>query len=108
MLLRMVGCEVQVAFDGAVALQSLDKLRPDAVLLDIGLPGMSGYEVAAQIRAHPDHAKTLLVAVSGYGQDDHRQQSKRAGFDYHMVKPIDPATMTDLLASIPVSRSHAH
>ena len=108
MLLRMVGCEVQVAFDGAVALQSLDKLRPDAVLLDIGLPGMSGYEVAAQIRAHPDHAKTLLVAVSGYGQDDHRQQSKRAGFDYHMVKPIDPATMTDLLASIPVSRPHAH
>ena len=50
----------------------------------------------------------LLVAVSGYGQDDHRQQSKRAGFDYHMVKPIDPAMMTDLLASIPASRPHAH
>ncbi len=102
MLLRMVGCEVHIAFDGAVALQSLPQVKPDAVLLDIGLPGMSGYEVAARIRAHPQHAKTLLVAVSGYGQDDHRQQSKNAGFDYHMVKPIDPVVITDLLASLPI------
>lgn len=101
MLLRMVGCEVHVAFDGAVALQALTTLRPDAVLLDIGLPGMNGYEVAARIRAHPEHANTLLVAVSGYGQDDHRQRSKSAGFDYHMVKPIDPVVITDLLASLP-------
>ncbi len=105
MLLRMVGCEVHVAFDGVVALQSLNAMQPDAVLLDIGLPGMNGYEVAAQIRAQPQHAKTLLVAVSGYGQEDHRQRSKTAGFDYHMVKPIDPVVITDLLASLPPSQT---
>ncbi len=108
MLLRMVGCEVHVAFDGVVALQSLSTMRPDAVLLDIGLPGMNGYEVAAQIRAQPQHANTLLVAVSGYGQEDHRQRSKTAGFDYHMVKPIDPVVITDLLASLPTPRPTAH
>ncbi|MEP6657150.1 MAG: response regulator [Betaproteobacteria bacterium] len=103
MLLRMVGCEVHLAFDGAVALESLSAVRPDAVLLDIGLPGMNGYEVAAQIRARPQYANTLLVAVSGYGQDDHRQRSKSAGFDYHMVKPIDPVVITDLLAALPMA-----
>ncbi|HZQ59889.1 MAG TPA: response regulator [Casimicrobiaceae bacterium] len=104
MLLRMVGCEVEVAFDGAVALESIDTMRPDAVLLDIGLPGMNGYEVAERIRAQPEYAHTLLVAVSGYGQEDHRQQSKRAGFDYHIVKPIDPAMMADLLSTLPGTR----
>jgi len=100
MLLRMVGCEVQVAYDGDVALRALPEWLPQAVLLDIGLPGKNGYQVAEQIRSDPRNRTILLVAVSGYGQDDHRLRSKSAGFDYHMVKPIDPAVLTRLLAPL--------
>jgi CheY-like chemotaxis protein len=74
-------------------------LRPDAVLLDIGLPGVDGYQVAERIRAEPESQRTLIVAVSGYGQDEHRRRSQRAGFDHHVVKPIDPTVLTQLLAS---------
>ncbi|MEP7207921.1 MAG: response regulator [Casimicrobiaceae bacterium] len=100
LLLRMLGCDVEVAFDGKVALESVVTIKPDAVLLDIGLPGMSGYEVAEHIRADPKNAHTILVAVSGYGEDEHQARSKQAGFDHHLVKPIDPMTLPDLLASI--------
>jgi len=73
------------------------RLSPDVVLLDIGLPGMDGYQVAEQIRAHPEHKHTLLLAVSGYGQEEHLDRSKKAGFDHHMVKPIDPIALMELM-----------
>jgi CheY-like chemotaxis protein len=79
--------------------------QPDAVLLDIGLPGLDGYQVAERMRAHPAHRKTLVVAVSGYGQEEDRLRSKAAGFDYHVVKPIDPAVINGLLGSLRENRS---
>ncbi|TMG82501.1 MAG: response regulator [Betaproteobacteria bacterium] len=106
-LLRMAGCDVHVAYDGDEALRAMPRLGPDAVLLDIGLPRINGYEVAERIRAEPDYRRTLLVAVSGYGHEEHRLQSQRVGFDYHIVKPIDPPVLTRLLASLWSHRSAA-
>jgi len=106
-LLRMAGCDTHVAYDGDEALREMARIRPDAVLLDIGLPRMNGYQVAERIRAEPDYRRTLIVAVSGYGQDEHRLQSQRSGFDYHIVKPIDPPLLTGLLASLWSHRSAA-
>jgi len=71
------------------------------------LPRINGYEVAERIRAEPDYRRTLLVAVSGYGHEEHRLQSQRVGFDYHIVKPIDPPVLTGLLASLWSHRSAA-
>jgi CheY-like chemotaxis protein len=106
-LLRMAGCDVHVAYDGDEALRSMPRVRPDAVLLDIGLPRMNGYEVAERIRAQSEFRRTLIVAVSGYGQQEHRLQSERSGFDYHIVKPIEPTVLTDLLASLCAQRTAA-
>jgi signal transduction histidine kinase/DNA-binding response OmpR family regulator len=97
-LLRSAGCTVVIAGDGTSALAKLDAHRPDAVLLDIGLPGMDGYQVAEQMRARPEHRRTLILAVSGYGQDEHQARSRQAGVDHHLVKPIDPETVMNLLA----------
>jgi signal transduction histidine kinase/ActR/RegA family two-component response regulator len=99
-VLRVSGCSVQLAHDGKSALEMLTRVRPDAVLLDIGLPGMNGYEVARAIRSQPEHRATLIVAVSGYGQEEYQQRSREAGFDHHLVKPIDPAVLLRLLASL--------
>ena len=97
-LLRVAGCRVHVAADGKTALAVLDSLQPDAVLLDIGLPGMDGYQVAARMRERPDFERTLIVAVSGYGQDEHQARSRLAGVDHHLVKPIDPAAVMAILS----------
>jgi CheY-like chemotaxis protein/two-component sensor histidine kinase len=99
-LLRLEGCEVHLAHDGEEALRQVRHLHPTAVLLDIGLPRMDGYQVAERIRAEPEHRGILIVAVSGYGQEEHRMRSKQAGFDYHIVKPIEPSVLTGLLASL--------
>ena len=72
---------------------------PDVVLLDIGLPGMSGYEVAAQLRQLPDMGTTLLVALTGYGQDRDRERARQAGFDQHLTKPVDHPTLLRVLRS---------
>jgi signal transduction histidine kinase len=98
-LLRAAGCTVHLAYDGEEAIQSARKLRPDAVLLDIGLPKIDGYQVAERIRAEAENKRTLIVALSGYGQDEHRRHSMYSGFDCHVVKPIDPTELTELLAS---------
>jgi signal transduction histidine kinase/DNA-binding response OmpR family regulator len=100
LVLRLSNCDVQVAFDGRSGVDLVRQLKPDAVLVDIGLPGMDGFEVAKHIRAEPDQRRTLLVAVSGYGQGEHRTLSTDAGFDHHLVKPIDPSALTHLLASM--------
>ena len=97
LLLRAAGCNVDLAYDGEEAIRSVRALRPDAVLLDIGLPKIDGYQVAEHIRGE---GGPLIIALSGYGQDEHRLLSKRAGFDYHIVKPVDPVALTGLLASL--------
>jgi CheY-like chemotaxis protein len=97
MLLSLDGYDVQVAFDGPTALNAAAEFQPQAVLLDIGLPGMDGYEVARRLREQPQHRGLLLVAITGYGQDDDRVRSREAGFDHHLVKPVDPETLSHVL-----------
>ncbi|HLW12459.1 MAG TPA: response regulator [Casimicrobiaceae bacterium] len=106
-IMRMNGCDVHVAYDGKTAIESVQRLRPDAVLLDIGLPSIDGYLVAEHIRAQPENVSTMIVAVSGYGQEQDRIRSKSVGFDYHVVKPIDPTTLAGLIGSLRVSREAA-
>jgi signal transduction histidine kinase len=103
-IMRMNGCDVHVVYDGRAAIESVQRLRPDAVLLDIGLPAIDGYLVAEHIRAQPENGRTMIVAVSGYGQEQDRLRSKSVGFDYHVVKPIDPAVLAGLVGSLRVSR----
>jgi two-component system CheB/CheR fusion protein len=88
LLLSLAGHETHVARDGPQALARAEALRPDAILLDLGLPGLSGYEVCRRLRAEPWARTTPIVAITGWGQDDDRQRSKEAGFDGHLVKPI--------------------
>ena len=99
MLLSELGATVAVAHSGPEALGSLESFDPDAVLLDIGMPGMDGYEVSRHVRASPRYGDVLLIALTGWGQDDDRERSKRAGFDYHFVKPPDINRMRSILAA---------
>ncbi len=89
MLLSLEGHEVQVAHDGPTALRLAEVFKPDVVLLDIGLPRMDGYEVACRLREQPAQKGLLLVALTGYGQDEDRRRSHEAGFHVHLVKPVD-------------------
>jgi PAS domain S-box-containing protein len=102
LLLQLWGHEVRIAYEGEGALSQAAEFRPDIVLLDIGLPGMSGYEVARQMRGLPECREAMLVAVTGYGQDSDRRQSKEAGFDHHLVKPVQPGVLRDLIGSAPL------
>jgi len=98
MVLRLYGHDVHVASDGRMALQLMSDHSPDVVLLDLGLPKMDGWEVAKQIRNQATYKRPLLVAVSGYGREADRLRSSEAGIDLHLVKPIDPDQLKDLLA----------
>jgi two-component system CheB/CheR fusion protein len=89
MLLELQGHEVQIAFDGLSGIEAVQKFKPEVILLDIGLPGMDGYEVARRLRKLPETEKVLLIALSGYGQAQDIRKSKEAGFDHHLVKPAD-------------------
>jgi CheY-like chemotaxis protein len=100
MLLQVSGHEVRVAYSGQEALETAAEYQPDIVLLDIGLPGMDGYEVARRLRAHAQLEKVKLIAVTGYGQDADRLQSQEAGFDYHLVKPVDAQKLQDVLVEL--------
>ena len=98
-LLRLWGHEVEVVHDGASAMQSASARRPDVILLDIGLPGMDGYQVAGALRRLPELQGTLIVALTGYGQESDRQRSARAGFDCHLVKPVDLEELRRLVST---------
>ncbi|HKE87552.1 MAG TPA: ATP-binding protein [Vicinamibacterales bacterium] len=99
MLLTELGATVSVAFSGSEALAALDGSEPDAVLLDIGMPGMDGYEVCRHIRSSARHGDVMLIALTGWGQDIDRERSKRAGFDHHFVKPPDIDRLRSILAA---------
>lgn len=96
MLLRLKGHEVHVAYDGPAGVALAMKTLPDCVLVDIGLPGIDGYEVAKRLRAH-DRDGMLLIALTGYGQSEDRLRSEQAGFDHHLVKPVAQNVLEDLL-----------
>ena len=100
MLLTALGHDVRTAHDGISALAAAKVYLPDVALLDIGLPGLSGFEVAKRIRQDPTLAHVVLVAVTGYGQDTDRDASRQAGFDHHMVKPARLEQLEDILAGV--------
>ncbi len=100
-LLSLLGCEVAVANDGGTALALFQSFRPTLALLDLGMPGMSGYDVARQVRAMPQHAAVTLVALTGWGQEEDRRRTREAGFDHHLVKPVDLDALQLLLADLP-------
>jgi PAS domain S-box-containing protein len=98
-LLKLWGHEVQTAYSGPEALAMARKFRPQIVLLDIGMPGMSGYEVAKQLRAQPEFQSLVITALTGYGQAEDRRRSQEAGFNHHLTKPPDPFALAALLKS---------
>ncbi|HET7568959.1 MAG TPA: ATP-binding protein [Gammaproteobacteria bacterium] len=97
-LLKMDGYEVRVVYDGAAALEAAAEFQPAVALVDIGLPVMDGYEVARHLRNMPHRKKLTLVALTGYGQENDRRRARDAGFDEHLVKPLDPMKIGELLA----------
>lgn len=97
LLLKEEGHDVRAAADGIRALAEVEQFAPEVVLLDIGLPGLDGYEVARQLRALPQTAGALLVAITGYGQAEDREMTREAGFDYHLLKPVEPLRLIELL-----------
>jgi PAS domain S-box-containing protein len=98
MLLEMDNCTVSVAFDGLQALEALDTFVPDIALLDIGMPGMDGYELARRIRAAPGGRDLVLVALTGWGQADDKKRATDAGFDEHLTKPVDPVLLAQVIS----------
>jgi PAS domain S-box-containing protein len=100
MLLKLLGAEVHVVYNGPDALEALGTHRPDVVLLDIGMPGMDGHEVARQLRQRPECRDVTLIALTGWGQEEDRRRSRIAGFDYHLIKPADVSALQTLLVSL--------
>jgi two-component system CheB/CheR fusion protein len=104
MLLRLRGHEVRTAHDGVEALAAAEAFRPEAAVIDVGMPGLSGLEVAERIRREPWGRGMLLVALTGWGQAEDRRRTDAAGFDHHLVKPAEPAELDHLLAASPAGR----
>ncbi|HYY62380.1 MAG TPA: ATP-binding protein [Burkholderiales bacterium] len=96
-LLRVLGHEVEVAYDGPAALEKVREFHPEIVLLDLGMPGMDGYEVARRLRASQEGKRVKLVAQTGWGQEEDRRRTREAGFDAHLAKPVDMASLQRLL-----------
>jgi CheY-like chemotaxis protein len=97
LVLGLSGHDVRTAYDGPAAVEAATSFLPEVVLLDIGLPGIDGYEVARRLRKHPGLEEILLVALTGYGQDEDRRRAEEAGFDVHLVKPVDASTLSQIL-----------
>jgi CheY-like chemotaxis protein len=100
MLLELSGHEVFLAHDGVTALALVAEKRPHVALLDIGMPGMDGYEVAASVRAETWGSAITLIAITGWGQEDNKRAAQAAGFDHHLTKPMDSAVLYALLATV--------
>jgi CheY-like chemotaxis protein len=97
MLLRVMGNDVQTAYDGLAALDLVESFRPEVVILDLGMPGMDGYETARRIRLNEPRGNLVLAALSGWGQEEHRRRTREAGFDHHLVKPAEANALRELL-----------
>ena len=103
MMLKLLGHTTELAHDGEEAIGVAENFRPNVVLLDIGLPKINGFEVARRIRGQSWGREMFLAAMTGWGQDEDRRKSQEAGFDTHLVKPVDLATLTKLLAQQPTT-----
>jgi CheY-like chemotaxis protein len=100
MILKMDGHQIETAYSGADALARIGEFQPAVVLLDIGLPGIDGFQVARRIRRDARNDGIQLVAITGYGQDADRARTREAGFAHHLVKPVDFADLKRLLAAL--------
>ena len=100
MLLRVNGNHIRTAHDGLEAVEVAEIFQPEVVLLDIGLPKLNGYDVARRIRQQPWGQSATLVALTGWGRDEDRRLSQEAGFNFHIVKPVDLAALEDLLSGV--------
>jgi CheY-like chemotaxis protein len=98
--LELAGHDMRTAYSGQEALDVAEAFQPAVILLDIGMPGMNGYDVARRLREQPATLTAVLVAMTGWGQDEDRRRSQEAGFDQHLVKPVDPQSLKALLARI--------
>lgn len=101
LMLGRLGHDARAAYDGRDALKTAADFHPEVVLLDIGLPGLNGYDVARQLRSQPGGREMVLIAATGWGQDADKQRAHEAGFDFHMTKPLDPDALRKLLANLP-------
>lgn len=102
LLVELLDHDVRTAYDGPTALEIAVEYRPNVALLDIGLPGLNGYEVATRIRRQAGLEGIVLVAITGYGQESDRQLATEAGFDHHLAKPVDFDRVQRILATTPV------
>jgi CheY-like chemotaxis protein len=100
MLLELRGNQARLAHSGPDALDAAAEFQPQVVFLDIGLPGLNGYEVAQRLRANPALPQPWLVALTGWGTDEDRRQAKAAGFDRHLVKPVDSSKLEAVLVEV--------
>jgi CheY-like chemotaxis protein len=107
-LLQITGHETFSAHDGPSALEAIEQHRPDVVLLDLGLPRINGYEVCRRVRAKPWGRDVTLVALTGWGQEEDRRKSHDAGFDGHLVKPVEYAALVTLIDAAVAARRGAH
>ena len=105
-LLDMNGGATHVAYDGVEAVKLAEELRPEVILLDIGLPKIDGYEACRRIREHAWGRHMIVVALTGHGLDDDRAKSQRSGFDMHLVKPVEPELLLTVLAATPRGLQH--
>jgi CheY-like chemotaxis protein len=99
-LLSLLGQETRTAYNGPDALQTAQEFKPELIFLDIGLPGMTGYEVAQTLRAQKDTPPATLIAVTGWGDEDNIALAKQAGFDRHLTKPVDPLEIERILETL--------
>ncbi|HTU16997.1 MAG TPA: response regulator [Gemmataceae bacterium] len=105
LLLQLSSQDVRATYDGLSALTQAEAFRPDLVFLDIGMPGMDGYEVARRLRRQAGLENVLLVALTGWGQEEDRRRSQEAGFDRHLIKPVEPKVLETILADLAVRES---
>jgi CheY-like chemotaxis protein len=99
-LLRLFGNDVRTAYDGRQAVVVASSYRPDVVLLDLGLPGLNGFEVAQQLRSMANQSVPVLVALTGFGTEEDQLKTRKAGFNYHLVKPVDLPSLQQLLTAV--------
>ena len=100
MLLEVLGHEVETAYAGDQAVEVAEQMRPDAILLDIGMPRLNGYEACRRIRSEAWGREMVLIALTGWGQEEDRRRTREAGFDLHLVKPVDSADLLKVLSSV--------
>jgi len=99
-LLSLGGHQTHPAYDGLEAIEAAEMFKPEVILLDIGLPKLNGFEVARKIREHPWGQTMMLVALTGWGQEEDRRRAREAGFNHHLTKPVDPLALSNLLARL--------